>query len=68
VIAGEMTFRFEDHEETYKAGDAYYVPAGHIPVHHAGAEIVEFSPTEELARTVEVVMENLRTAGVAGGA
>jgi hypothetical protein len=68
VIAGEMTFRFEDHEETYEAGDAYYVPAGHIPVHHAGAEIVEFSPTEELARTVEVVMENLRTAGVAGGA
>ena len=28
------------------AGDAYYVPPGHTPVHYAGAEIVEFSPTE----------------------
>ena len=41
-----MTFRFADREETYQAGDAYYVPPGHTPVHHAGAEVVEFSPTE----------------------
>ena len=43
-----MTFRFGDREETYEAGDAYYVPPGHTPVHHAGAELVEFSPTEGL--------------------
>ena len=65
VVAGAMTFRFSDHEETYEAGEAYYVPPGHTPVHHAGAEIVEFSPTDELARTMAVVMENLHTAGVA---
>jgi hypothetical protein len=65
VVAGAITFRFADHEETYEAGEAYYVPPGHTPVHHAGAEIVEFSPTDELTRTIAVVMENLHAAGVA---
>ncbi len=63
VVAGRMTFRFADREETYEAGDAYYVPPGHTPVHHAGAEIVEFSPTEELVQTIAVVMGNLEAAG-----
>ena len=50
-------------EETYEAGDAYYVP-GHTPIHHAGAEIVEFSPTDILGETIPVVMRNLEAAGV----
>ena len=56
VLEGMITFRFSDREETYVAGDAYYVPPGHTPVHYAGAEIVEFSPTEELRKTIPVVM------------
>jgi ribosomal protein L16 Arg81 hydroxylase len=48
-----------DREETYEAGDAYYVPPGHTPVHYAGAEIVEFTPTDVLAQTIPVVMDNL---------
>jgi hypothetical protein len=50
-----------------EAGDAYYVPPGHTPVHYAGAEIVEFSPTETLAETIPVVMRNLEVAGVEVG-
>ena len=65
VVRGKVAFRFADREETYEAGDAYYVPPGHTPVHHAGAEIVEFSPTDVLGETLGVVMENLRVAGVA---
>jgi hypothetical protein len=65
VLEGMITFRFENAEETYVAGDAYYVPPGHTPVHYAGAEIVEFSPTQGLAETIAVVMENLG-AGVRG--
>jgi hypothetical protein len=68
VVAGAMTFRFADHEETYEAGDAYYVPPGHTPVHHAGAEIVEFSPTEGLMQTIAVVMGNLDSAGSSASA
>jgi hypothetical protein len=59
VLKGMITFRLEDSEETYAAGDAYYVPPGHTPVHYAGAEIVEFSPTEKLGETMGVVMENV---------
>jgi hypothetical protein len=64
VLRGMITFRFQDREETYVAGDAYYVPPGHTPVHYAGAEIVEFSPTKGLGETIGVVMENVRPAGV----
>ena len=62
-----MGFRFSDGEESYEAGDAYYVPPGHTPVHYAGAEIVEFTPTEILDETIPVVMKNLQTAMVARG-
>jgi hypothetical protein len=65
VVKGRVAFRFADREETYDAGDAYYVPPGHTPVHHAGAEIVEFSPTALLGQTIHVVMDNLQAAGAA---
>ena len=64
VLGGMITFRFSDREETYIAGDAYYVPPGHTPVHYAGAEVVEFSPTKELGETIGVVMENVKAAEV----
>lgn len=64
VIKGRIGFRFADREETYEAGDAYYVPPGHTPVHYAGADIVEFSPTEVLGETIPVVMKNLEETGV----
>jgi hypothetical protein len=60
VLRGMITFRFENRDETYVAGDAYYVPPGHTPVHYTGAEVVEFSPSAELRETIGVVMENLR--------
>ena len=61
VIEGKVAFRLPDGEETYVAGDAYYVPPGHTPVHYAGAEIVEFSPTDVLGQTIPVVLGNLRS-------
>jgi hypothetical protein len=67
VIKGRVGFRFADRDETYQAGDAYYVPPGHTPVHYAGTEIVEFSPTEILGETIPVVMKNLQSAEVAAG-
>ena len=58
VLKGKLTFRYADRDETYEAGDAYYGPPGHIPVVTAGTEVVEFSPTEEYQRTLEVVGSN----------
>ena len=63
VLKGMITFRFADgEEETYVRGDAYYVPPGHTPLHYAGAEIVEFSPTGELGTTIAAVMRNISGA------
>src|ERR1044072_4247138 len=41
VVTGRTGFRSPDREETYEAGDAYYVPPGHTPIHYAGTELVE---------------------------
>ena len=64
VIKGKVSFKTADGEETFEAGDAYYMPAGHTPVLYAGTEIVEFSPTKELQQTMDVVSKNMEAAAV----
>ena len=61
VTKGRLTYRFADREEVFEAGDAFYLPPGHIPVgSKPGSEIVQFSPTVELRETVEVMMKNVQ--------
>jgi hypothetical protein len=63
VIRGKVGFRSAGGgEELFEAGDAYYVGPGHTPILYAGTEVVEFSPTEELGRTMEVVTKNMEEA------
>ena len=62
VLQGRMTFRYADRDEVYEAGDAYYAPPGHIPVVTGGTEVVEFSPTEDYAKTQAVLARNLAAA------
>jgi len=62
VIRGKVTFKSEGADETFEAGDAYYVPPGHTPVLYAGTEVVEFRTTDELQRTLEVVTRNMEAA------
>jgi hypothetical protein len=64
VRSGELTFRWADRDETYRAGDAYYAPPGHAPSMTAGTEIVEFSPTKDLQETVAVVEANFAATSV----
>jgi len=60
VIVGQVDFRYTDGtSEEVRAGEAYYARPGHTPVLHVGTEVVEFSPSEELAKTMAVVMGNL---------
>ena len=63
VIAGRVVFRSSAGEETFETGDAYFVGPGHTPVIYAGTEVVEFSPTDELQRTLDVVTKNMESAG-----
>ena len=39
--------------------DAYYAEPGHLPLVHAGTEIVEFSPTDLLRQTMGVIGTNM---------
>ena len=59
MVAGSVTFKYADHDETYETGDAYYAPPGHIPVVKGGTEVIEFSPSEAYAQTMEVLTRNL---------
>ena len=63
VITGKVVFRSAAGEETFETGDAYFVGPGHTPVIYAGTEVVEFSPTDELQRTLDVVTKNMESAG-----
>ncbi len=63
VLKGRMRYRFADHEEVYDAGDVYYAAPGHLPVLEAGCEYVEFSPADELRKTMEVVERNMAAMG-----
>jgi mannose-6-phosphate isomerase-like protein (cupin superfamily) len=62
VLRGKVTYHFGDRSETIEAGEAYFAPPGHTPELHAGTELVEFSPTAELERTLEVVLRNAQAA------
>jgi hypothetical protein len=62
VVSGSVTFKYADRDETYETGDAYYAPPGHIPVIRAGTEVIEFSPSEQYAQTMEVLAQNLAAA------
>jgi hypothetical protein len=56
VFTGKMTARYADRDEVFEAGDAFYIPPGHVPVkNEPGTEFLWFSPAEEL-RTAEAVM------------
>jgi hypothetical protein len=64
VIRGKVGFRSQaGGEELFEAGDAYYVGPGHTPHLYAGTEVVEFSPTEKLQQTIDVVTKNMEAAG-----
>jgi hypothetical protein len=60
VLSGAVTFRYADGEEEIEAGEAFYIPPGHVPVkHRPGTEFVMFSPTEELALTEAAMQRNM---------
>ena len=52
-----MRFVSADHEEIYETGDAFYQPPGHRPYVDAGTELLQFSPTNELAVTERAIAE-----------
>jgi hypothetical protein len=63
IFKGKMIVRYEDGEETISAGQAYYMPPGHVPLFVEETEVVEFSPKAEKEATIEAVRQNLERTG-----
>jgi hypothetical protein len=60
VLRGRLDYRYTDGTvDQIMAGQAYYARPGHTPLFHADTEIAEFSPTDQLAATIEVVERNM---------
>jgi hypothetical protein len=63
VTKGRLTFRFADHDEVFEAGDAFYLPPGHVGVsNERDTEYVQFSPANELREVSAVIMKNMQEA------
>jgi hypothetical protein len=60
MFKGRMTIRYADREEVIEAGDAFYLPPGHVPAGDAGSEFVQFSPTDELRVSEAAMAANMR--------
>jgi hypothetical protein len=62
VLSGELRLRYAGGDETFTAGDAYIARPGHVPIVTAGTEVIEFSPTAELATTLSMIGTNMALA------
>jgi ribosomal protein L16 Arg81 hydroxylase len=54
-----MRVRYADREEIVTAGDAYYLPPGHLPLLEEETEVIEFSPKGVYQETMEVIERNM---------
>jgi hypothetical protein len=62
MTKGRMTVTYADRTEVFEAGDAFYMPPGHIPAVVAGTEFIQFSPTDLLAETEAAISKSMQGA------
>lgn len=60
VFKGRVVYRFGDREEIHEAGDAFYVPGGHLQLADAGTEYLQFSPADALRPVSETIVKNMQ--------
>jgi hypothetical protein len=63
VFKGKVIYHTAGGDEEFGAGEAYFVGPGHTPSITAGTELVEFSPTDRLQQTMDVVTKNMEALG-----
>ncbi len=62
VFKGQITVTYGDREEVIGAGDAFYMPPGHVPAALAGSEFIQFSPTDQLKVTLAAIQKTMQAA------
>ena len=56
MLSGRFDVRYADgSNEVIEAGDAFYMPAGHVGTISAGTAFVMFSPTDEAKATEDAI-------------
>ena len=65
VLKGSLKMLYADRNETFTAGQIYYIEPGHIPNITEPTEFIEFSREEEMLKTMEVMTKNKEEAKLA---
>jgi hypothetical protein len=60
LFSGRIVVDYGDREEVITGGQAYHVEPGHRLRFEEDCEALEFTPTEELARTLEAMQPSNR--------
>ncbi len=68
LFKGTIVVRYADHEETIKAGEAFYMAPGHVPEALEACELVQFSPAAEMREVIEVMSRNAQALAPGAGA
>jgi hypothetical protein len=68
LFTGKIVVRYADHEETIEAGQAFYMPPGHVPEALEDCELVQFSPTGPRREVVEAMARNAQAMAPASSA
>ena len=66
VTKGSLTFRFADHEEVFEAGDAFYLPPGHVGVGNGMTVVVGRVRSDPILDVKLVAMGHNIVRGAAG--
>ena len=59
VVKGRLKIQYADKEETLRAGDVFYLPAGHTGVAVEETEFLEVSPPHKHQRFIDGAHRNL---------
>ena len=60
VVKGQLTVRYGGREEVIGAGEAFYMPPGHVPAATAGSEFIQFSPTDQLQAVEAAIVQAIQ--------
>lgn len=57
LIRGKLRLTYADRVETFEAGQAYYIPPGHVPEVLEDADVVEFSEPAAYHQTIDIALK-----------
>ena len=60
LFKGKIVVRYADHEEIIEAGQAFYMPPGHVPEAVEDCELLQFSPSGPMHESLDAMRRNMQ--------